>query len=187
MKKEGLKLCSQLRLQYQIKRDLKTSKKDLGSFCAQYGIEMPVAPSQKHKKYKHYKEKPYKNYKKYKSYKHKNDKPQIPTKKHKQEVRCLKCGQKGHIAPNCRKQKLNVLSDDEEEYYSEKDTSSFETDNSQNKETTSEKEQSQIDKIEKCLCQINVLTADQELFIEMIDQIEDKEIKSKYIRKILEQ
>ena len=97
MKKEGLKLCSQLRLQYQIKRDLKTSKKDLGSFCAQYGIKMPVAPSQKHKKYKHYKEKPYKKYKKYKSYKHKNDKHQIRTKKHKQEVRCLKCGQKGHI------------------------------------------------------------------------------------------
>ena len=32
-----------------------------------------------------------------------------------------------------------------------------------------------------------MLTADQELFIEMIDQIEDKETKAKYIRKILEQ
>ena len=31
-----------------------------------------------------------------------------------------------------------------------------------------------------------MLTADQELFIEMIDQIEDKETKAKYIRKILE-
>ena len=72
VKKEGLKLCSQLRLQYQIKRDLKTSKKDLGSFCAQYGIEMPVAPSQNHKKQKRYKEK---SYKKYKKYKHKADKP----------------------------------------------------------------------------------------------------------------
>ena len=115
VKKKGLKLCSQLRLQYQIKRDLKTSKKDLGSFCALYGIEMPVAPSQNHKKQKHYKEK---SYKKYKSHKHKDDKPQIPTKKHKREVRCFKCGKKEHIAPNCRKQKLNVLSDDDEEYYS---------------------------------------------------------------------
>ena len=66
VKKEGLKLCSQLRLQYQIKRDLKASKKDLGSFCAQYGIEMPVPPSQKHKKQKHEKERSYKKYKKYK-------------------------------------------------------------------------------------------------------------------------
>ena len=31
-----------------------------------------------------------------------------------------------------------------------------------------------------------MITADQELFIEMIDQIEDKETKAKYIRKILE-
>ena len=34
VKKEGLKLCSQLRLQHQVKRYLKASKKDLGSFCA---------------------------------------------------------------------------------------------------------------------------------------------------------
>ena len=31
-----------------------------------------------------------------------------------------------------------------------------------------------------------MITADQELFIEMIDQIEDKETKAKYIRKVLE-
>ena len=108
----------------------------------------------------------------------------IPHKKHKREVRCFKCGQKGHIAPNCRKQKLNMLSDNEEEYYSENNTSSSETDKSQTKSITSEKK---LDKIENCLCQINMLTEDQELFIEMIDQIEDKEAKAKYIRKILEQ
>ena len=33
----------------------------------------------------------------------------------------------------------------------------------------------------------NMLTTDQELLIEMIDQIEDKETKIKYIRKVLEQ
>ena len=32
-----------------------------------------------------------------------------------------------------------------------------------------------------------MITANQELLIEMIDQIEDKEAKAKYIRKILEQ
>ena len=48
VKKEGLKLCSQLRLQYKIKKDLKASRKDLGSFCSQYGIEILVPPSQKH-------------------------------------------------------------------------------------------------------------------------------------------
>ena len=119
-------------------------------------------------------EKPYKKLKKFKSQKS-ND--QKSTKK---EVRCFKCGQKGLIAPNC-KNKINVLSDKEEEYYSENNTSSSETDKSQ---TDPEKE---IEKIENCLCQINMLTTDQELLLEIIDQIEDKEVKAKYIRKVLEQ
>ena len=92
------------------------------------------------------------------------------------------------LALNCRKQKINVLSYSEEEYYSEdSNSSSSESDNSQNKLLNLEKEQSKIDKIENCLCQVNVLTADQELLIEMIDQIEDKDTKVKYIKKIMEQ
>ena len=185
--KKGLKLCSQLKLQYQVKKDLKASIKDLGSFCAQYGISMPTPPSQifkkqkpyretpfKNKKFKNKKEKPYKKFKKFKS-------PNTNNKKsNKKEVRCFKCGQKGHIAPNC-KNKINVLSDNEEEYYFENNSSSSETDKSQ---SNSEKE---IEKIENCLCQINMLTADQELLLEMIDQIENKEAKAKYIIKVLEQ
>ena len=101
-------------------------------------------------------------------------------KSNKKEVRCFKCGQKGHIAPNC-KNKVNILSDNEEEYYSENNTSSSDTDKSQ---TDLEKE---IEKIKNCLCQINMLTADQELLLEMIEQIEDKEAKAKYIIKVLEQ
>ena len=144
---------------------------------------MHILPSQRHKQQKHFKEKPYKKYKKFKGHKTSPDQKQKSHKKHKKEVRCFKCGQKGHIAPNCRKQKVNVLSDNEEEYYSKNNTSSSETDKSQTKSTISEKE---IEKIENCLCQVNMLTADQELFIEMIDQIDDKETKTKYIRKVLE-
>ena len=134
-KKEGLKLCSQLKLQYQVKKDLKASKKYLGSFCAQYGISMPTPPSQSFKKqkpyretplkkFKHKKEKPYKKCKKFKS------KKSNEQKSNKKEVRCFKCGQKGHIGPNC-KNKVNVLSDNEEEYYYENNSSSSETDKSQ--------------------------------------------------------
>ena len=179
VKKEGLKLCSQLKLQYQAKKDLKASRKDLGSFCAQYGISMPTPPSQIFKKQKPYRETSFKHkkfirkkenpYKKFKNFQKSKDQ-----KSNKKEVRCFKCGQKGHIAPNC-KNKVNVLSDNEEEYYSENDTSSSETDKSK---SNSEKE---IEKIENCLCQINMLTADQELLLKMIDQIEDKDAKAKYI------
>ena len=80
---------------------------------------------------------------------------------------------------------MNALSDKEEEYYYENNTSSSETNKTDNSQTSIPSE-TKIDKIENCLCQINMLTADQELFIEMIDQIEDKETKAKYIREVLE-
>ena len=146
---------------------------------------MPTPPSQISKKQKHYRETPFKT----KKFVNKKDKPYKKFKKsqntnikksNNKEVRCFKCGQKGHIAPNC-KNKINVLSDNEEEYYSENNTSYSETDKSQ---TNPEKK---IEKIENCLCQVNMITADQELLLEMIDQIEDKEVKAKYIRKVLEQ
>ena len=131
---------------------------------------MSVPPSQKHNiskyspKRKSYSNKEYlkNNYRKYKSHKYKTQKPQNPTEPRKREIRCFKCGQKGHIAPNCRKQKINVLFDFEEDYYYEESTSSsFEYDNSQNKNPILEKEQNQTNKIENCLCQVNILTANQ--------------------------
>ena len=109
---------------------------------------MSIPPSQKHNisKYSHkrksypnneHSNKKYKKYKPDKSYKT----PQNHTKPHKKEIRCFKCGQKGHIASNCRKQRINVLSDSKEEYYSEDNTSSSsESDNSQNKNIDSEKD-----------------------------------------------
>ena len=188
VKKEGLKLCSQIKLQYQVKKYLKAYRKDLGSFCAQYGISMPTPPSQIIKKQKPYRETPFKNNKNfirkkekpYNKFKKFNSQKSNEQKSNKKEVRCFKCGQKGHIAPNC-KNKVNVLSNNEKYYYSENNTSSSETDKSQ---TDPKKE---IEKIENCLCQVNMITADQELLLEMIDQIEDKEAKTKYIRKIIEQ
>ena len=49
VKNEGLKLCSQLKLQYQVKKDLKASRKCLESFCNQYETEMPLLSSHKNK------------------------------------------------------------------------------------------------------------------------------------------
>ena len=110
---------------------------------------MSLPSSQKHNiskyfpKRKSYSNKEYskkKNYKKYKFHRYKSQKPQNPIKSHKREIRCFKCGQKEHITPNYKKQKINVLSDSEEDYYSEESTSSSESDNSQNKNPILEKE-----------------------------------------------
>ena len=146
----------------QTKKYLKTSRKDLVSFYNHYGISMPVPPSHKtqifHSKRKspssktypkrHYKK--YKNYNNYKPYHHKN-----PTKK---VIKCFKCGKEGHIASNCKNQKINAFSD--KDYYleiSEDDSSS--SDNSKNNKSASKKYLTSNDKIENCLCQINMLTA----------------------------
>ena len=148
---------------------------------------MPTPPSQIFKKQKPYRETPFKTKKiirkkekPYKKFKRLQSQKTNEHKSNKKEVRCFECGQKGHIAPNC-KSKVNIFSDNEEEYYSENNISSSETDKSQ---TDQEKK---IEKIENCLCQVNMLTTDQELLLEMIDQIDDKEVKAKYIRKVLEQ
>ena len=107
---------------------------------------------------------PKKNYRKHKTHKYKS---QCPTKPHKKEIKCLKCGKIAHIAPNCRRQKINVLSNLDKAYYSEENTSSS-SDISQNENLIPEKEKSSTDKIEICLCQLNMLNVDQELLIEMI-------------------
>ena len=120
---------------------------------------------------------------KHKTHKYKS---QYSTKPHKKEIKCIKCGKIGHIAPNCRRQKINVLSNPDKDYYSEENTSSS-SDISQNENLILEKEKSSTDKIENCLYQLNMLIADKELLIEMIDQIGDKEAKAKYISKIMEQ
>ena len=86
------------------------------------GIERPIPPSQKNKlthypsKRKSYsnQDQPKKNYRKHKTHKYK---PQYPSRTHKKDIKCFKCGKIGHIAPNCRKQKINVLSN--KNYYSE--------------------------------------------------------------------
>ena len=94
-------------------------------------------------------------------------------------------GKVGHIAPNCKNEKINALSD--KDYYSkisEDDSSSF--DNSNNNKSTLEKDLTSNDKIENCLCQINMLTIDQEMLIEMMDHIENKDAKTKFIRKLME-
>ena len=147
---------------------------------------MPVPPSHKTQIYhfkrkspssKTYPKRHTKYYNKYKPQHHKN-----PTKK---VIKCCKCGKVGHIAPNCKNQKINALSN--KDYYSEiSEDDSSSSDNSKNNKSASEKDLTLNDKIENCLWQINMLTSDQEMLIKMIDHIENKDAKTKFARKLME-
>ncbi|HEX9739224.1 MAG TPA: zinc finger CCHC domain-containing protein [Ignavibacteriaceae bacterium] len=119
--KEGLAICSNLRLNAKPKKDKITGRRELGDFCEQYGYEPLKAPS-KHKKHHHSKRRystkkysskydkkeNYKDYKKRKSYKkpYKKHNKTSNNKKGKQQaskdiIICYKCGKTGHMAKDC--------------------------------------------------------------------------------------
>ena len=50
--KTGLWLCNDLRLKNQIEKEKRNAKKELGTFCEQYGFDPLIAPSRKRKKEK---------------------------------------------------------------------------------------------------------------------------------------
>ena len=97
-----------------IKNDLRTSKRELGSLCAQYGYEKIIPPSTKQEKYhrsnkkisnknySNFKEEPYYRKPKHKKHSNKTHQTSYSKKTNKKEIECFKCGKKEHITPNCR-------------------------------------------------------------------------------------
>ncbi|KAH9686635.1 hypothetical protein KPL70_014425 [Citrus sinensis] len=211
--KEGLKICQDLKLQKQLKWELKKSKQELGSFCKQFNYDLFKTSTSKdcngecsskpHKK--HYKSKshrkpfqnfrdsfykkpsrPYKkpNFSKKKSFR---TKPKTPL--NYKEAICHKCGIKGHTAKYCRmNKKLQELGLDEEilskiaplmiESSDSKSSMSGDSDPLQVDELidsdTSAYSSSESES-DSFLKKINVLTKDQEAFLELVKHISDPE------------
>ena len=125
----GISLCNDLKLQYQLKQQNLTGRRELGEFCDQFAIDVPR--SSKHpKRYKHRKDPTSKKYRSYRRRKNKNysqpkeryySKPRkgkrtskSQRKKALSEVKCFSCGKFGHYASKCStKKKLNELNIDE--------------------------------------------------------------------------
>ncbi|RDX88178.1 hypothetical protein CR513_30258, partial [Mucuna pruriens] len=120
-----IQICTDFKLQNKIRKESASSKKKLGTFCHQYGVEPMRAPSTRHKK-KQKQEKSYNiSYKQYRKKKvnNKNQNPIVENKQRfnkkqkykniKREVKCWKCGKVGHYANKCRvMQKINQLEDE---------------------------------------------------------------------------
>ena len=111
--KTGLWLCNDLRLKNQIEKEIRYAKKELGTFCEQYGFDPLIAPSRKRRKEKR-NDRYNKNNRRYYKGKSRDKKEESKRKKHdrrrESDITCFKCGKKGHVGKYCNFQrKINKL------------------------------------------------------------------------------
>ncbi|KAH0775051.1 hypothetical protein KY290_012188 [Solanum tuberosum] len=111
----ALELCTDIKLKHQLKKEQSSSRKELGSFCRDFGFITPPDKIKKDKKEKSHRKKS-----------RRRDDSTRPKKKKSRSKRpnnakvdvCWTCGKTGHKANECRsktkKKKINLLNIDEE-------------------------------------------------------------------------
>ncbi|KAG2697417.1 hypothetical protein I3760_07G104800 [Carya illinoinensis] len=183
IQKLGISMCNDQRMIAQQMKDRKKAKYEMGNFCEQFGLP-PIAPSVQRRKSSKKFSKPRRNYNRSREefYKKSVSKPVSRKKPFQKKVSkapakgaCFNCGQPGHYANKCTKKpqgfkkklnELNINSVDQEDLFLKT-----------------------INVLDGGREQGTVLSKEQEhenMLLSIISQIQDPELKEKYLRKLKE-
>jgi len=113
-------LCNELKLSRQLKIDKLRERSQLGDFCTQFGLPDTTAKGTKHRDSN--KSDPDRSHRKRRSRRRPREEREEQKDNHKSnrftknrsrrdlaKIKCYKCGKFGHLAPNCRLEKLKTL------------------------------------------------------------------------------
>ncbi|KAH1262561.1 polyprotein [Glycine max] len=197
VQKVALKICQDDKIQRQLAKEKAQTKRDLGSFCEQFGL--PACPKQKKKQTSRKEAQDHKptNRRRFSKRRY-SQKPSTsremknPKQKIKSKITCYNCGKQGHISKYCRlKKKLrnlnlepaieeqinNLLIETSEE---ETETSSSALSNENLNLIQQDDQLSSTDDDG----QINTLTREQDLLYDAINSIPDPQEKKVFLEKL---
>ncbi|KAL5131446.1 putative Polyprotein CP [Glycine soja] len=198
VQKVALKICQDDKIQRQLAKEKAQTKRDLGSFCEQFGL--PACPKQKKKqssKKEIHENKPI-NTKRFprRRYSHKPSTSrgmENPKQKTKSKITCYNCGKQGHISKYCRLKKklrnLNLEPAIEEQINNLLiETSEEETETSSSVLSDENlnliQQDDQLSSTDDDDGQINTLTREQDLLFEAINSIPDPQEKKVFLEKL---
>ncbi|KAH1265451.1 putative Polyprotein CP [Glycine max] len=198
VQKVALKICQDDKIQRQLAKEKAQTKKDLGSFCEQFGLQACPKQKKKQSSRKEIHENKPGNTKRFprRRYSHKpstSREIENPRQKTKSKITCYNCGKQGHISKYCRLKKklrnLNLEPAIEEQINNLLiETSEEETETSSSEPSDENlnliQHDDQLSSTDDDDGQINTLTREQDLLFEAINSIPDLQEKKVFLEKL---
>ncbi|KAL5179922.1 putative Polyprotein CP [Glycine soja] len=198
VQKVALKICQDDKIQRQLAKEKAQTKKDLGSFCEQFGLQACPKQKKKQSSRKEIHENKPGNTKRFprRRYSHKpstSREIENPRQKTKSKIMCYNCGKQGHISKYCRLKKklrnLNLEPAIEEQINNLLiETSEEETETSSSEPSDENlnliQHDDQLSSTDDDDGQINTLTREQDLLFEAINSIPDLQEKKVFLEKL---